>query len=194
MSTPSALTSHRTRELICNAQCFNIELSPCSCIPSSYIYSLECFISVKQDQLRNGGSPADPHLSAWYNYQSKYVGALIKQLPAGTVFASTQTVSVHPPKTISNPVARQGPFLLQPVPRTLEGSDGGDATDITYLSFGNDEEEEDGRETDHLGVIVVAYQDGKVDLFLDVEKVEAKWTTKYVSLFEKFPEYISDTL
>ncbi|KAF6762852.1 hypothetical protein DFP72DRAFT_1061098 [Ephemerocybe angulata] len=150
-------------------------------VPTSYVHSLECFISAKQDQLHNGTAPASNQLSTWYDYQSKYVNSLIKQLPPGTGFpANTRAVSLHPPKTIANPLFRQGPFLLQPVPRILDGSEGGDATDITYLSFTTDEDEADSEgDTDHLGVIVVAYQDGKVDVFLDVEKVEAKWETKY---------------
>jgi nucleoporin NUP82 len=81
--------------------------------------------------------------------------------------------------------ARQGPFLLQPSPRTLEGSDGGDATDITYLAFGSDVEEGDGEggETEHLGVVMIAFQDGKVDVCLDVEKVEARWESRQVNSF-----------
>lgn len=156
-----------------------------SSVPSAYIHSLECFISAKQEYLSQvqGSSASNSHLSSLYDYQSKYVNALLKQLPAGSVFpASTRSVSVHPPKTIRSPVVRQGPFLLQPVPRVLDGSDGGDATDITYLAFGNDDEDADegGRETDHLGVLLVSYQDGKVDVFLDVEKVEARWEDKHV--------------
>jgi len=106
----------------------------------------------------------------------------MKQLPPGTAFpTSARSVSVHPPKTISNHPARQGPFLLQPDPRLLEGSEGGDATDITYLAFAPAEEEEagEGRETEHLGVILVSFKDGKVDVYLDVDKVEAKWETKH---------------
>lgn len=154
-----------------------------SSIPTAYVHSLECFISAKQEYISQGSSASDNHLSTLYDYQSKYVNALIKQLPAGSVFpASTRSVSVHPPKTIRNLVARQGPFLLQPVPRVLDGSEGGDATDITYLSFGSDNEDadEEGKETDHLGILMVSYQDGKVDVFLDVEKVEARWENKYV--------------
>lgn len=68
----------------------------------------------------------------------------------------------------------------------IEGSEGGDATDITYLAFGTgpdrDHSEDDGNDTEHLGVLLVSYQDGKVDLFLDVEKVEARWDLKHVSL------------
>lgn len=78
--------------------------------------------------------------------------------------------------------SRQGPFLLQPAPRLLENSEGGDATDIAYLSFeANDDEPDDSaRDTEHLGILLVSYQDGKVDIFLDVEKVEARWDNKQV--------------
>lgn len=90
---------------------------------------------------------------------------------------------MHPPTTIKAPPARQGPFLLQPSPRILEGSEGGDATDIAYLTFSTDEDDGDGEggETEHLGVVIIAYQDGKVDVCLDVEKVEARWDNKQVS-------------
>jgi nucleoporin NUP82 len=115
-----------------------------------------------------------------YDYQRKYINTLIKQLPPGTMYpAASRSVLMHPPTTMKNPPLRQGPFLLQPSPRVLEGSEGGDATDITYLSFGNGEDGEDG-ETERLGVILVAFQDGKVDLCLDVEKVEARWELKQV--------------
>lgn len=120
-----------------------------------------------------------------YDYQRKYVTALVKQLPAGTVFPSTsRTVTIHPPTTIKAFPLRQGPFLLQPSPRMLEGSEGGDATDISYLSFGTEDEDTENnvRDTEHLGVVLVSFQDGRVDLLLDVEKVEARWDTKQVRL------------
>jgi nucleoporin NUP82 len=156
-------------------------------IPSSYVHSLECFISAKQEYIHQGTSDATKNLSTIYDYQRKYVGALIKQLPPGTVFpAASRSVLMHPPTTIKSAPARQGPFLLQPSPRALEGSEGGDATDITYLAFGTDEEEGDaegeGGETEHLGVVMVAFQDGKVDVCLDVEKVEARWESRQVCL------------
>ncbi|KAJ7283796.1 hypothetical protein C8J57DRAFT_1171692 [Mycena rebaudengoi] len=152
-------------------------------IPSSYVHSLECFISAKQEFLaaqNRGSSSATRNLSTLYDYQHKYITALLKQLPPGTVFpATSRSVPMHPPTTIKARPARQGPFLLQPAPRTLDGSEGGDATDIMYLAFGTDDivEDEDGEggETEHLGVVVVAFQDGKVDVCLDVEKVEARW-------------------
>ena len=73
---------------------------------------------------------------------------------------------------------RQGPFLLQPSPLIVEGSEGGDATDIIYTVLGNDEE---GGETEKLGIVMIAYQDGKVDVCLDVDKVEARWEKKTVN-------------
>lgn len=87
---------------------------------------------------------------------------------------------MHPPSTIKNQPLRQGPFLLQPSPRALEGSEGGDATDIAYIAFADDDDEDHEGGTERLGVIVVTYQDGKVDVYLDVEKVEARWDSKQV--------------
>lgn len=92
---------------------------------------------------------------------------------------------MHPPTNVQHKVARQGPFLMQPEPRMLEGGEGGDATDIVYLSFGADEDEDDGGlgvdgATERMGVVLVAYQDGRVDVCLDVEKTEAGWETKLV--------------
>jgi len=90
---------------------------------------------------------------------------------------------MHPPNTIKAAPLRQGPFLLQPSPLVIEGSEGGDATDIVYLAFGTDDigPEDDKGDTQHLGALLVSYQDGKVDLFLDVDKVEARWENKQVS-------------
>lgn len=62
----------------------------------------------------------------------------------------------------------------------LDTGDGGDATDIVYLAFGGDEEDIGEGETERLGVVLITYQDGRVDVCLDVEKVEARWETKTV--------------
>ncbi|PIL37279.1 hypothetical protein GSI_00972 [Ganoderma sinense ZZ0214-1] len=151
-------------------------------IPSSYVHALECYVSAKLEFLSTsttGKSSSSDSLTTLYDYQRKYVNALLKQLPPGTAWPATaRLVSMHPPTTIKNPCARQGPFLLQPAPRNLEASEGGDATDIVYMSFGDDAAEESEGETERLGLILVAFQDGKVDVYLDVEKVEARWENK----------------
>ena len=64
--------------------------------------------------------------------------------------------------------------------RTIDGSEGGDATDITYVAFGSDVEEGVEGETERLGLVLAAFQDGRVDVYLDVEKVEARWAHKDV--------------
>ena len=156
----------------------------CSLVPSSYVHALECYVSAKQEFLStstSGQPPAPGSLATLYAYQRKYVNALLKQLPPGTAWPGTaRLVLMHPPSTIKNPRTRQGPFLLQPAPRNLEGSEGGDATDIVYMSFGDDAAEESEGETERLGLVLVAFQDGKVDVYLDVEKVEARWENKQV--------------
>lgn len=155
-------------------------------VPSSYIHSLDCFVATKQEFLASEG-PSSSALSTVYDYQHKYVTALVKQLPPGTFFpSSSKSVPISPPNTIKNQPVRQGPFLLQPSPRILEGSEGGHATDIVYLTFGADAEEGSEGETERLGVVLAVFQDGKVDVYLDVEKLEARWEIKQVRTH--FPE------
>ncbi|KAI0092598.1 hypothetical protein BDY19DRAFT_883645 [Irpex rosettiformis] len=163
-------------------------------VPSSYVHALECFVAAKQEFLTQSEDEPTPSsssgLTTVYDYQRKYVNALLKQLPPGTAFPSApRMVLMHPPPTIRGQPVRQGPFLLQPAPRSLEGSEGGDATDIIYLAFGAEGEEnnEGEGETERLGVVLVVFQDGKVDLFLDVEKVEARWERKHSSKNRELP-------
>lgn len=70
--------------------------------------------------------------------------------------------------------------MLQPAPRTLDDSEGADATDVLYMAFGADGDEDEESDTERLGVVLIAFQDGKVDVCLDVEKVEAKWEHRQV--------------
>ncbi len=155
-------------------------------MPAAYVHSLECFISAKRELLSQGNtSSASKNLNIIYDHQQKYVAALVKQLPASAIFpTSSRNVSLHAPSTIKVSPSRQGPFLLQPSPRILENSEGGAATDIVYLSFGEGYDDDEGSETEHLGVVMVVYQDGRVDVCLDVEKVEARWDNK-VSHFDR---------
>ena len=172
----------RTRALLAVSTLFPLIIIYRS-IPSSYIHALECFVAAKQEYLSQNPSSESQSLSTTYSYQHKYISALLKQLPPGTVFpAASRSILLHPPTTMKTSPLRQGPFLLQPAPLTLEGSEDGDATDILYLSFDNDDENDDDGETERLGVVLVVTQDGKVDVCLDVDKVEARWETRQVSM------------
>ena len=149
-------------------------------VPSNYIHALQLFVEAKRDQTLQEGSSSAREFSVLYEYQHKYVTALVKQLPSGTPLPTqSQTVPIHPPTTIKHKPLRQGPFLLQPSPLLVEGSEGGDATDIIYTVLGGGDDE-DG-EAEKLGIVMIAYKDGKVDVCLDVDKVEARWEKKTVS-------------
>jgi len=70
----------------------------------------------------------------------------------------------------------QGPFLLQPSPLELQGEEG-QATDIAYIDVTGSSSlhlDDNGNE-ERLGVIALSYSDGKVDVCLDAEKIEAIW-------------------
>lgn len=152
------------------------------------MHALQCFVSTKQEFIdKSSQSPfssstvsisAADEFTSIYEYQHKYVTGLVRQLPEDIDIASTsRSILMHPPNNVRSQAVRQGPFLLQPAPQVLEGSEGGDATDIVYLAFGQDDDPDD-HETERLGIVLVTYQDGKVDVFLDVEKVEARWERK----------------
>ena len=101
---------------------------------------------------------------------------------------SSEPVLVHPPTSAgSRKPLVQGPFLFQPAPRELDGDDIPRATDIFLLGGGggarglrNEEEGEEGGE-DKVGrksemtVLGLVFEDGKVDLCLEVEKMEGLW-------------------
>ncbi|KAF8528785.1 hypothetical protein BU17DRAFT_73080 [Hysterangium stoloniferum] len=157
-------------------------------IPSSYVHALEYFVRAKQDGVSNSQSQSDLDqqnsgrlLSTLYAQQLKYVVGLSKQIPesSSNLFVSpSRSISVSPPVMARSQPVRQGPFLFQPSPHDLDG-DGGNATDIIYINAAGSSplhSENDGNE-EGLGVLVVAFSDGKIDVCLDVEKVEAMWDT-----------------
>lgn len=166
-------------------------------LPPSYIPSLECFVTAKREILSAEiassatATPTSIALGAQlsvYDQQLKYVNALTKQTPAGSVQRlgssnstppSTSPIRVVAPSTIKYPIARQGPFLFQPAPQELDGSEGGVATDIAYLGFSSGQDADEG-ETERLAIVLVAFSDGKVDVCFDVERVEARWDTNYL--------------
>jgi nucleoporin NUP82 len=166
-------------------------------LPSSYIPSLECFVTAKREILSAEiassatATPTSIALGAQlsvYDQQLKYVNTLMKQIPAGSVRRlglpnstppPTTPIRVVAPSTNNYPAARQGPFLFQPAPQELDGSEGGLATDIAYLGFTSGQDADEG-ETERLAIVLIAFSDGKVDVCFDVERVEARWDTNYL--------------
>ncbi|KAG8902298.1 gamma-tubulin, partial [Tulasnella sp. 403] len=127
-----------------------------------------------------------------YDQQFKYVASILKQVPtlASGISNWNQSAHIRRPTNglFANPPARQGPFLLQPPPAEFEESFS-DACDILYIAYGC--AGSDGNGTilgklesnlsaevafrEPLGVVLVAHSDGRVDIILDLEKVEGKW-------------------
>lgn len=160
-------------------------------IPSAYIHALEYFVRAKeesatnpnsQSQLEESLSQSGPMLSTLYAYQLKYVVSLSKQLPESpsTLFPSpSRSVPISAPTIVKSRPTRQGPFLFQPAPQELGDGLGGSATDLVYINVEGVSplhSEEDGTE-ERLGVLGVVFSDGKIDICLDVDKIEAMWET-----------------
>ncbi len=153
------------------------------------------FLSEKAQRLRTALKPTTGASSladsvqarAWaagrLGTQQKWVRAIsdqISQIKASRpremdVDASTQKFSVKSPeKNAASAVARQGPLLMQPepVPLEAEGELGVEIEDIAcdLVVVGEGAVE----------ALAVLWKEGRVDICLDVEKIEALWES-YVS-------------
>lgn len=133
-------------------------------------------------------------LNKIYNLQLQYVNALVRQVTATPSPSSSAAGDDADPWTSLTPItaplhlpgapALQGPFLLQPGTVDLENftAEGGEeprACDIAYVGYGGAASTRGGEgEGESLGVIVTAWNDGKVELMVEVEKVEARWGHK----------------
>jgi len=129
--------------------------------------------------------------------QSKYVAALLKQAskakatesildePLASVPLDLPTDHV---KIVQTPdlarwskPRRQGPFLLQPAPVELEGDVESTACDLFYINERRGESYPaipEDTDSLSLGVILITYTDGKIDVCLELEKLEGRWDTQ----------------
>lgn len=161
-------------------------------IPTAHLSQLASFISAKVNYL--GTNIGELSLSerqileTRYSAQLKFVNSLLTQRSADhstSAFAADddkdneegeEFQTVRYPSYLRSPPSRQGPFLLQPSPRELDNSDESLASDIAYASSGSAALSESDRASSDMGAVLIAYSDGKVDVCLDVEKVEADWS------------------
>ena len=156
-------------------------------IPADHLSQLAAFISAKVDYLsKNIGEltlSERQALESRYSAQLKFVNALLSQSSSKNSTSALsldedkdneqddEYMTVKYPSYIRSIPVKQGPFLLQPSPRELDDSEESIASDILYVRI-------QGQGTDaELGCIILAYSDGKVDICLDVEKVEAQWSS-----------------
>jgi nucleoporin NUP82 len=122
-----------------------------------------------------------------YRQQHKFVEAMVKQArqqeSQGPFDADgkkedeniDRRVRVKIPKELAKwQPTIQGPFLFQPAPVELGGE--GVACDVAYVNYSR--EVDDGDEATSVGIFVLAFADGKMDVCLEVEKLEAKWDSR----------------
>ncbi|SCV72733.1 BQ2448_4270 [Microbotryum intermedium] len=165
-------------------------------------------------------SSAAPHLSSLYARQLHFVHQLVRQASRASSSSSMlgsegmdidltaeeaqkdHIVNLTAPRFgagIATPKV-QGPFLMQPEPIDLDHGEYCDleslATDLMYLHYEpQDRLRGEGDEVKiGIGVIGVAFQDGKVDLCLEVEKIEARWDDAQVRTRGKDEEEGADEL
>lgn len=149
-------------------------------------------------------SQQEPSFATRYAAQTTYVDSLLAQLDEHVashpsemeVDDSAEPVLVHPPTFVGAAGAGrerkplvQGPFLFQPAPRELEDEEVGlRATDI-FLVDGRNGEGEGGQDDEEsgekegvssprlgqVGILGIVFADGRVDICLEVEKLEALW-------------------
>ncbi|KAK4052043.1 hypothetical protein OIV83_002337 [Microbotryomycetes sp. JL201] len=139
-------------------------------------------------------------LTDLYNQQLQYVNHLIKQAShTSTTSPDSMDVDVDdesikdvfvrivsPTHLHPQGIAPQGPLLMQPEPVELEieevGMQQDEATSLQYVSYDGSssaaalqEEDRDVSSTINIGAIIVAFKSGRVDVCIEVEKVEARW-------------------
>lgn len=177
----------------------NVSNIPPSLVPRSLLDNLACLISKRYDEVHQKARE-NPRLYDWlrqqYRLQMRWISEALSSTTrslaaspdvstsgsAASILADDHALSntisslyadpssnehhvvvAHSPanSAVRQPLQRQGPYLFQPAP--VEFGDEGDASDIFCLK------------TEPIGVVAIAFEDGKVDVCLEVERVEARW-------------------
>jgi nucleoporin NUP82 len=91
--------------------------------------------------------------------------------------ATLQFVTLKAPTTIKLDPEPQGPFRFQPAPAPTSTPEWDEmATDILYSCPFTDEANKSTKLPPTAGLLLVAFADGRVDVCLDLVKVEAVWS------------------
>lgn len=93
-------------------------------------------------------------------------------------FQSTanKLVTLHAPTTIKRSVESQGPFGFQPAPYGGLTEWDEMASDILYLTPFSDSSKRENQGLPAVGIMLLSFNDGRVEISLDLVKVEAIWS------------------
>lgn len=157
-------------------------------------------------QTSTKSSPRDIHihrLTAQRRFADILASQIIAQKASGTAAdhdgsGPTYTITLPKSKYLHDgkSVKRQGPFLFKPAPEELKLSAEtgtkveGVASDIVVLpgTAAHPSHDLKGKAKEHpssgsgIGVVAIAWKDGRVDVCLEVAKVEAIWEDEVVGL------------
>ncbi|KZP00206.1 hypothetical protein CALVIDRAFT_325045 [Calocera viscosa TUFC12733] len=158
-------------------------------LPISLIQHLVTTIETSLKAVTDDGSNPQPALEARYQQQLKYIKTLERQLKQDNKGGKRKTVPKEledlqsstsgpqpgeagftAPGVIKAPAASQGPYRIVPEPPELDDSLESEATDLIYLHF-------DEASFSSPNVLGIAFDNGRVDICLDLENVEGMWTT-----------------
>ncbi|GAA5894597.1 uncharacterized protein JCM6883_002150 [Sporobolomyces salmoneus] len=131
-------------------------------------------------------SPAQDRLEKRYSLQLQYLQTLLRQISnSSNAVTSSEIIEADSEQEyvdVTAPTSRpnlstsvQGPYLFSPSTTDLELGGGlidSFATDLTYL------ETKGGAEEQKLGILMIVYSDGKLEVCLEVEKPEARFKSE----------------
>lgn len=176
---------------------------PGSTLSLGYVDRLQCFVDYKVKRFTASTRLDDDLLGSTsrspaartreqkrLGEQSRFVKTLAKLVAAAPRHKATSDAAedasagddirvdlVATPDLLRAPPASQGPFLLQPAPRVLSGSVDAFASDVVAL-----EVTPTGSSGPALRLLLIVSSDGRVDVCLLVEAVDARWTVSRVRL------------
>ena len=175
-----------------------------STLSLSYVDRLQCFVDYKVKRFTASTRLDDDLLGSTsrspaartreqkrIGEQSRFVKTLVKLVAAAPRHKATSDAGesassgddvrvdlIATPDLLRATPASQGPFLLQPAPRVLSGSIDAFASDIVALEVAPA-----GSSGQALRLLLVVSSDGRVDVCLLVEAVDARWTVSRVRPF-----------
>ncbi|KTW28403.1 hypothetical protein T552_01665 [Pneumocystis carinii B80] len=171
--------------LLQNGDIYSIcPLVPTNCmVQRSYLNRLACYISTKSQQLeKSKDSTSSISLeNESIRMQTRWISDILGQVslindyglgsPLSQNLDMQDLVTFRRPNISKFPVLIQGPFLFQPAPLEFSSQH---VTASNIITLG----------TNVVGILIISYADGKIDVCVEVERVEPKWV---LSKDEEFP-------
>ncbi|EJU06592.1 hypothetical protein DACRYDRAFT_61384 [Dacryopinax primogenitus] len=154
-------------------------------LPVSVVQQLLKSTEMSLKSVVDDTSNPQPALEARYQQQLKYVKTLERQLKQDNKngkrkAASPQKLQLSAsgpkageagftlPTTVKSMVVAQGPYRIIPESPELDDSIESEATDLIYLVYDDDT-------SDPLNILGIAWDNGRVDICLDLDRVEGMW-------------------